>query len=124
TNPVIKNTSHYIEITKNAGKQPENFWKEYRKEDLDVRSHKTYWVLDSLSINKRVEKRLGIGRKIINGFYPIGPVDLDLKKLISFNNYEGFRIGLGGITNDSFSKNFRLEAYTAYGTKDGTFKYS
>jgi hypothetical protein len=124
TSSVIKNPSLYIEIKDDANKKPESFWEAYRKENLDLKSQRTYLLLDSLSIEKRVEKRLGIGRKIINGFYPIGPVDLDLKKIISYNNYEGFRLGLGGITNDRFSKNFRLEAYTAYGTKDGTFKYS
>lgn len=124
TNSVIKNPSLYIEIKDDANKKPESFWEAYRKENLDLKSQRTYLLLDSLSIEKRVEKRLGIGRKIINGFYPIGPVDLDLKKIISYNNYEGFRLGLGGITNDRFSRNFRLEAYTAYGTKDGTFKYS
>jgi hypothetical protein len=124
TSSVIKNPSLYIEIKEDANKKPESFWQAYRKENLDLKSQRTYLLLDSLSIEKRVEKRLGIGRKIINGFYPIGPVDLDLKKIISYNNYEGFRLGLGGITNDRFSKNFRLEAYTAYGTKDGAFKYS
>ncbi len=49
---------------------------------------------------------------------------MDLKKIISYNNYEGFRLGLGGITNDRFSKSFRIEGYGAYGTKDGAFKYS
>ena len=124
TSSVIKNPSLYIEIKEDANKKPESFWQAYRKENLDLKSQRTYLLLDSLSIEKRVEKRLGIGRKIINGFYPIGPVDLDLKKIISYNNYEGFRLGLGGITNDRFSRNFRLEAYTAYGTKDGAFKYS
>ncbi|PWB25884.1 DUF5686 family protein [Flavobacterium sp. HTF] len=124
TGSVIKNPSLYIEIKDDANKKPESFWEAYRKENLDLKSQRTYLLLDSLSIEKRVEKRLGIGRKIINGFYPIGPIDLDLKKIISYNNYEGFRLGLGGITNDRFSRNFRLEAYTAYGTKDGVFKYS
>lgn len=124
TNNPIKNPSLYIEIKDDAAKKPENFWEAYRKENLDLKSQKTYLLLDSLSVSNRVEKRLGIGRKIINGFYPIGPVDLDLKKIISYNNYEGFRLGLGGITNDRLSKNFRIESYGAYGTKDGVFKYS
>ncbi|MEO8239392.1 MAG: DUF5686 family protein [Flavobacterium sp.] len=124
TNSQIKNPSLYIEIKDNASKQPETFWNQYRKDSLDLKSQKTYFLLDSLSANKRIEKRLGLGRKIINGYFPIGPVDLDLKKIISFNNYEGFRLGLGGITNDRFSKNFRIEGYSAYGTKDGAFKYS
>lgn len=124
TNEPIKNPALYIEIKDDASKKPEAFWNEYRKESLDLKSQKTYQLLDSISIKKRIENRLGLGRKIINGYVPIGPVDLDLKKIISFNNYEGFRLGLGGITNDRFSKNFRIEGYSAYGTKDGEFKYS
>lgn len=124
TNEPIKNPSLYIEIKDDASKKPEAFWNEYRKESLDLKSQRTYQLLDSISVKKRIENRLGLGRKIINGYFPIGPVDLDLKKIISFNNYEGFRLGLGGITNDRFSKNFRIEGYSAYGTKDGEFKYS
>jgi hypothetical protein len=124
TKTPIKNPSLYIEIKDDASKKPEEFWNTYRKEILDLKSQKTYLLLDSLSVKRRIEKRLGLGRKIINGYFPIGPVDLDLKKIISYNNYEGFRLGLGGITNDRFSKNFRIEGYSAYGTKDGEVKYS
>ncbi|MFB9078655.1 DUF5686 family protein [Flavobacterium procerum] len=124
TNVPVKNQSLYIEIKDDAAQKSESFWQAYRKENLDEKSQKTYLLIDSLSISNKVEKRLGIGRKILNGFYPIGPVDLDLKKIISYNNYEGFRLGLGGITNERLSKNFRIEGYTAYGTKDGAFKYS
>ncbi|TPG38804.1 DUF5686 family protein [Flavobacterium pectinovorum] len=124
TTSPIKNPSLYIEIKDDASKKPEEFWNTYRKEILDLKSQKTYQLLDSLSVKRRIEKRLGLGRKIINGYFPIGPVDLDLKKIISYNNYEGFRLGLGGITNDRFSKSFRIEGYSAYGTKDGEVKYS
>ncbi|WP_264553224.1 DUF5686 and carboxypeptidase regulatory-like domain-containing protein [Flavobacterium sp. N2038] len=124
TNPIIKNPSLYIEIKDDASKKPESFWNQYRKDSLDLKGQKTYQLIDSLSLSKRIEKRLGLGRKIINGYLPLGPVDLDLKKIISYNNYEGFRLGLGGITNDRFSKYFRLEGYGAYGTKDGAFKYN
>lgn len=124
TDNPIKDPSLYIEIKDDASKKPEAFWNEYRKETLDLKGQRTYQLIDSLSIKKRIENRLGFGRKIINGYVPIGPVDLDLKKIISYNNYEGFRLGLGGITNDRFSKNFRIEGYSAYGTKDGELKYS
>ncbi|WP_163410066.1 DUF5686 family protein [Flavobacterium ajazii] len=124
TTAPIKDPSLYIEIKEDASKKPEEFWDEYRKESLDLKSQRTYQLLDSISIKKRIEKRLGLGRKIINGYLPLGPIDLDLKKVISYNNYEGFRLGLGGITNDRFSKHYRIEGYGAYGTKDGNFKYN
>ena len=120
----IKNPALYMDINEDAHKKPETFWNQYRKDSLDLKSQKTYLLLDSISVKKRIESRLRFGRKVINGYLPVGPIDFDLKKLISYNNYEGFRLGLGGITNDAFSKSFRIEGYSAYGTKDGTFKYS
>src|SRR5690606_36812471 len=67
---------------------------------------------------------LRFGRKIINGYVPFGPFDFDLRYVLSYNNYEGFRIGIGGVTNDKLSEKYRIDSYTAYGTKDGEFKYS
>ena len=81
-------------------------------------------VLDSISIKKRIESRIRFGRKIIDGYLPIGKFDLNLRKLFSYNNYEGFRLGIGGVTNEKFSRKFRIEGYTAYGTKDDSFKYN
>ncbi|WP_321539900.1 DUF5686 family protein [Flavobacterium piscinae] len=63
------------------------------------------------------------GRKIINGYVPLGFFDFDLRYLMSYNNYEGFRFGLGGITNERFSKNYKLDGYLAYGLKDDKLKY-
>lgn len=119
----IKKPSIYIEIKDDAIDKPESFWNNYRKDSLDIRSQKTYVLLDSIAIKKRLERRLRMGRKIINGFLPITIFDLDLRKIISYNNYEGFRLGIGGITNEHFSKKYRIEGYSAYGTKDGIFKY-
>lgn len=112
-----------IEIREDATNKPEDFWNHYRKDSLDIRSKKTYATLDSIAIKKRIANRIHFGRKIINGYLPISFFDLDLRKLFSYNNYEGFRLGIGGVTNDFFSKKYRIEGYTAYGTKDGNFKY-
>ncbi|WP_369769701.1 DUF5686 family protein [Flavobacterium sp. WC2416] len=112
-----------VEINDEAIHRPETFWENYRKDSLDIRSQKTYLALDSIVIKKRIESRLRFGRKIINGYLPLGFFDMDLRKIISYNNYEGFRLGFGGITNEQFSKKFRIEGYSAYGTKDGNFKY-
>jgi len=59
-----------------------------------------------------------------NGYFPTKYVNLDLRYLVKYNQYEGFRTGLGGITSKSFSKNFRLQGYTVYGFLDHRFKYS
>lgn len=120
----IKHPSIYLEVKDNATQKDETFWNTYRKDSLDSRSERTYFALDSIAEKERIERKLRLGRKILNGYIPIGPIDLDLRYLLSFNNYEGFRVGLGGVTNEKFSRKYRLEGYGAYGTKDGAFKYS
>ena len=120
----IRKRSVAIEVREDAIDKPESFWRDYKKDTVDVREKPTYRALDSIVAKEKIDKKLRFGRKIINGYIPFGPIDLDLRYLLSFNNYEGFRIGLGGITNDRFSDKYRVEGYTAYGTKDGTFKYS
>ncbi len=120
----IQNTYSHMEVQADAENQPESFWNQYRTTPLDERSVRTYVALDSISTKKNIEKRLLFGRKVLNGYVPFGPFDLDLRYLISYNNYEGFRVGLGGKTSEKFSRKFRIDGYTAYGTKDGRYKYS
>jgi hypothetical protein len=120
----IKKPVVEIEIKDDAINRPESFWNEYRKDSLDTRSQRTYISLDSISIQKRVENRLNLGRKILSGYLPLKIWDFDLRKIISYNNYEGLRLGIGGITNDVFSRKYRLEGYSAYGLRDNAFKYN
>ena len=63
-------------------------------------------------------------KNIGNGYLPIGFFDLDLRYLIKFNQFEGFRTGLGGITNKRFSEKYRINGYTVYGFKDKRNKFS
>jgi hypothetical protein len=58
------------------------------------------------------------------GFYPIGFFDIDLKYIIKYNNYEGLRLGLGGVTNERLSETYKFGGYIAYGFKDMDTKFS
>jgi hypothetical protein len=120
----IKKSSISIDVKEDAVNKNEIFWNNFRKDSLDSRSQRTYIVLDSISIKRRIENRLRLGRKIINGYIPLGPIDFDLRSLLSYNNYEGFKPGLGGTTSEKFSRKYRTEGYSKYGTKDGSFKYN
>ncbi len=59
-----------------------------------------------------------------NGYIPTKYFNFDLRYLIKFNQFEGIRTGIGGITNDSFSEKFKINAYSVYGFRDNRFKYS
>lgn len=58
------------------------------------------------------------------GFYPVGFFDIDLRYLIKYNDYEGFRLGFGGVTNKKLFKNLLFGGYVAYGFKDHFYKYN
>jgi hypothetical protein len=120
----IKKSSIAIEVKENANTRNDVFWQQNRIDSLDLRSERTYFVLDSVVTKQKIEKKIRFGRKVINGYVPFGPFDFDLRYLLSYNNFEGFRFGLGGITNELFSKVYRVEGYTAYGLKDEAFKYN
>ncbi|HEU0137709.1 MAG TPA: DUF5686 family protein, partial [Flavobacterium sp.] len=121
---MVEKAAIAVEIPDEAINRDNKFWEFNRLQPLDPRSANTYFALDSIASKAKVERRLFMGRKILNGYMPVGFFDIDLRYLLSFNNYEGFRIGFGGITNESFSRKYRIEGYTAYGTKDGNFKYN
>ncbi|MEN9488975.1 MAG: hypothetical protein RL494_1240 [Bacteroidota bacterium] len=118
----LKHQDIAITISENAIAKKEALWYTYFNDSTDVRSNPTYFSLDSLIQKRKYETKIKIGRKVLKGYYPIGFFDFDLRYLFSYNNYEGFRLGLGGVTNEKLSKNYKLEGYYVYGTKDGFFK--
>ena len=120
----LRNAFIKTEMKRDAETKPDSFWESYRMDSIDYRIPKTYLGLDSIGQKVKLEKRLRLLRKLVLGYIPYGPVDADLRYFLRYNNYEGFRLGMGGRTNETFSKKYQLNGYTGYGTKDGAFKYS
>ncbi len=58
------------------------------------------------------------------GFYPLGFFDADLKYLVKYNNYEGLRLGFGGVTNKRLSEKYKISGYVARGFIDEKIKFS
>jgi len=65
-----------------------------------------------------------VSKALESGYVATKYFDFDLRYLIKYNQYEGFRTGLGGITNSNLSQVFRIEGHTVYGFLDEEFKYS
>lgn len=120
---VISKKRLAIQINDNAIKKTDLFWQQNRKDTLDFRGIETYKSLDSIVISKGIERKLDIGRRILDGYFPVSLIDIDLRYLIKYNNFEGFRFGFGGITNNKLSEIFKLDGYVAYGLKDEALKY-
>lgn len=119
----IANQYIKIKVPESSFSKPESYWKTFEKDTIDYRKNRTYQSLDSLSVATQIEKRLLFGRKIINGYVPISYIDLDLRSIVKYNGHEGFRFGLGFVTNEKLAENYKLALYGAYGLKDKKFKY-
>ncbi|MCB0374576.1 MAG: carboxypeptidase-like regulatory domain-containing protein, partial [Sinomicrobium sp.] len=119
----IKGRGLALDIAENAGNRDTTFWKTYRPDSISQRGEATYKIIDSIVEEEDIERNIKLARKLLRGYYPTKYIDLDLRYLLKYNGYEGFRIGMGGVTNSGFSQKYRLNAYLVYGTKDHKFKY-
>lgn len=113
-----------IQVEPEALNTPRGYWLKYRdKEPLTTSDLAQFMRLDSVVATSNIEKRLAIGEKFKVGYIPIGFFDIDLKYLLKFNEYEAFRFGFGGTTNENLSEKWRMGGYAAYGTGDEVWKY-
>lgn len=99
------------------------YWKTNRKIPLTTSDSLFFEGTKKTLEQKNTVSKIKRLQNVNDGFFPILKWKTDLKTLIKVNNYEGLRLGIGGLTNEDFSENFRLGGYIAYGTKDKTVKY-
>lgn len=95
----------------------------YRPEALDSREENTYVKIDSIGKSFNLDRKVSFLSHIIRGKIRVGKVDFDAAKLFGYNQYEGFRLGVGAKLNEKFNPYFSPDAYIAYGFKDRGFKY-
>lgn len=95
----------------------------FREEELDSLATNTYTFIDSLSEAEDFEKNLKLLITLNRGYIPLYWVNLELGSIMNYNEYEGFRLGVGLETNEKLSDWFTLGGYYAYGFKDEAHKY-
>lgn len=106
----------------------DTFWEERRGSGKSVSEREIGSMiadLRSVSIYKWVERAIGI---LVSGYVPLGKSDKvefgPVNTLVSFNDVEGTRFRIGGVTTANLSKHWFSRGYVAYGTKDHKWKYS
>jgi Family of unknown function (DUF5686) len=133
-NPPLKqrdfNPEMPLIVEDSAYNQPETAWLPYRKlAPLSMRELRTYEVMDSVG-KKRHFGAWAKGLEILtSGKLPLknSGISLDLPKIISLNNYENVRLGIGLTTAQpralSRLKRWELGSYIGYGFRDSAWKY-
>jgi len=112
-----------VEIASDASDKNDDFWNKYRIDTLSKKEKRTYSVVDSIGKANHFDRILKWTEVLGTGELKIHWINIDLNKILNYNGYEKFRLGIGAHTNDELSKFISIGGYGAYGMGDGAFKY-
>ena len=118
-----KFSSVILQVDKDAHKKTEDFWSEYRNEPLNSRDSSTYHVIDSIGKDAHLDRMLYMTRALMNGYFPVSIFNIDISSILNYNKFEGFRLGIGAVTNERLSDRIFFGGHFAYGFGDKEFKY-
>ena len=100
-------------------------WNALRQDSLSSREYLTYERFDQL--DQKTKLMLNRGANLMaylsTGRIKLGVLDLIPNRLVRFNQYERFGLGLGLSSNETLSDLFRVEGYFRYGFRDQAWKY-
>lgn len=116
-------STNTMELDSKAHKKDSVYWSGERETPLSDKEKRTYHVIDSIGKEMKLDRRIKLLITAATGRFPIGPIELDLDKIIDYNDYEGFRLGVGLHTSPDLIKWANVGGFVAYGFKDKEIKY-
>lgn len=112
-------TGYTMEVQNSDGTTLDKF----RTESLSEREKMTYEKIDSVGKKYKLDQKLNIFAGLLKGKLRVGLVDFDASKIVSYNQYEGLRLGAAAKLNEKFNRYISPDAYFGYGFKDHTWKF-
>ncbi len=115
-----------IDVQSDAHKKSDEFWSQYRPEDIAKRITSTEIRLDSIMNNAGItfdDAAHHLVSMADKGEISLSKVSLDLNKVLDYNIGNKFYLGAGFNTNRRFSKTIGLSVYGGYwfGAKEANF---
>ncbi|WP_081867465.1 DUF5686 and carboxypeptidase-like regulatory domain-containing protein [Hymenobacter sp. IS2118] len=96
----------------------------HRPDTLSLSERQTFTVLDSAKQLPSVRNALDWIELLVNGYKRVGRWDLGpILNTYSRNDYEGNRLRFGFRSTPEISRNWLIQGYVAYGTRDEKLKY-
>lgn len=96
---------------------------EKKIQELAELEKETLRIIDSINKSEKYARKEKWSSIAQNGNIPVKSFNLPINKIIDYNKYEGWRLGLGLMTNEKISKYFSVGGYFGYGFKDNAWKY-
>lgn len=115
--------AHTARLQPGADELTDKQWKDIRPSSLSAKEERTYEFIDSIGQKHHFDKITMYAARLTEGYFPIGPVDIDLQRLYSYNSFERTRVGFGLRTGRQLSKRLAVGGWFGYGTGDKAWKY-
>lgn len=113
-----------IDIDADARMVDNDFWEANRHDKLTPTEMNVINMIDTLKNIPVVKTWTTLAKTFVRGYVEVGQLDLGpWPFLVGNNDVEGWRLRLGGRTNEYFSLNWQFNGYVAYGFDDEQFKY-
>ncbi len=112
-----------VDFDPQANSVSNQFWHTYQPEELSDLEKNTYHHMDSLGKAHNFDRLFNVMEPIAFGEVPLGLLNLDLRSLYQFNDFERHRIGVGLQTNRHLSERFMVGGHYAWATGDRQNKY-
>jgi hypothetical protein len=112
-----------VDVDPDSHEKPDSFWNAYRLDTLSARDQRTYFFLDSIGREANFDRIANSFETLMSGKIPIKFIDIDIDRIIKYNDYQGIYLGIGAHTNDKLSRKFKVGGYWGYGFKDKSAKY-
>ncbi|MBO4655363.1 MAG: hypothetical protein J5644_07440 [Bacteroidales bacterium] len=125
-NQLVKNkvfNQEDVVVVKEGSESGEKTLAKYRNRVISAIERQTYELGAQIQKKVKIDRKLFFLQTLLSGYIAAGPINIDVTSLVDFNNYEGFRLGMGMNTNDKFAKEVSFGGYFAYGLKDKAWKW-
>lgn len=118
-------TKVQVSYAKGSATADTALWNAYRPAALDTMEANVFAVWDTIApgLVNGVNWMMNQTNYLARGRLNLGMADIMLSRLFGFNNYEGFRLGLGLATSEKLVKWASADAWYAYGFRDRGHKY-
>lgn len=121
--PTVRGSDGPVKVASDAGHMDEDYWQGVRPSPLTEKEQNVYKMVDEIKTLPIYRDLYSIVYTMINGYWDVGSIGFGpVFKLVSYNNFEGWRAHLGMRTSKDWSKRDRFTAYAAFGFGDKTVK--
>lgn len=95
----------------------------YHSNPISLKDSSVFHLVDSVISDRNYNQRMKLLEALLYGFYPVGGINIDFKKIVGYTRFEGILLGVGVSTNPKVFKCASVGGFFSYGLRSEYLKY-